>query len=142
VLPYHEGTPLQGRHPYDVSKSCADLIAQTYANTYQTPVCVTRCGNFFGGGDLNWNRLVPGTIRAVTRGQAPVLRSNGRFIRDYIYVEDGAAAYMTLAEQMAADPSLWGQAFQLLEREPGDGAGAGGADPGADGVAAAAGDHG
>lgn len=113
VLPYHEGTPLQGRHPYDVSKSCADLIAQTYANTYQTPVCVTRCGNFFGGGDLNWNRLVPGTIRAVTRGQAPVLRSNGRFIRDYIYVEDGAAAYMTLAEQMAADPSLWGQAFNF-----------------------------
>ena len=102
-----------GQHPYDVSKSCADLIAQTYAVTYALRVCVTRCGNFFGGGDLNWNRLVPGTLRSVLRGQAPVLRSNGRFVRDYIYVEDGAAAYMLLAEKMAEDPSLAGEAFNF-----------------------------
>lgn len=113
TLPYTEETPLQGVHPYDVSKSCADLIAKTYAVTYGLSVCVTRCGNFFGGGDLNWNRLVPGTIRSVLRGQSPVLRSNGRFVRDYIYVEDGAAAYMLLAEKMAEDPTLAGEAFNF-----------------------------
>ncbi|MBH24541.1 MAG: sugar dehydratase [Myxococcales bacterium] len=113
ALPYREDTPLQGEHPYDVSKSCADLIARTYAVTYGLPVCVTRCGNFFGGGDLNWNRLVPGTIRSALRGQAPVLRSNGLFVRDYIYVEDGAAAYMLLAERMGEDPSLAGEAFNF-----------------------------
>lgn len=113
TLPYTEETPLQGVHPYDVSKSCADLIAKTYAVTYGLSVCVTRCGNFFGGGDLNWNRLVPGTIRSVLRGQSPVLRSNGRFVRDYIYVEDGAAAYMLLAEKMDEDPTLAGEAFNF-----------------------------
>ena len=80
-----------GRHPYDVSKSCADLLAQMYAKSYDLPVCVTRCGNFFGGGDLNWNRIVPGTIRSVLRGERPVIRSDGQFTRDYLYVEDGAA---------------------------------------------------
>ncbi len=101
----HDRAPLrrgdaarQGRHPYDVSKSCADLIAQTYAHTYGLPVAITRCGNFYGGGDLNWNRIVPGTIRSVLRGQRPVIRSDGQFVRDYFYVEDGAAAYMLLAE--------------------------------------------
>jgi len=113
VLPYDEDTPLQGRHPYDVSKSCADLIAQAYAATYDLPVAVTRCGNFYGGGDLNWNRIVPGTIRAVLRGQRPVIRSDGQFVRDYFYVEDGAAAYMLLAERLAADPALRGQAFNF-----------------------------
>jgi CDP-glucose 4,6-dehydratase len=112
-LPYSEETPLQGRHPYDVSKSCADLIAQTYANTYNSPVAITRCGNFYGGGDLNWNRIVPGTIRSVLRGERPVIRSDGQFIRDYFYVEDGAAAYMTLAEQLLARPELTGQAFNF-----------------------------
>ena len=112
-LPYTEETPLQGRHPYDVSKSCADLIAQSYATTYQTPVAITRCGNFYGGGDLNWNRIVPGTIRSVLRGQAPVIRSDGKFVRDYFYVEDGAAAYMLLAEKLAADRALAGQAFNF-----------------------------
>src|SRR5579871_5837836 len=86
-LPYIETTPLMGEHPYDVSKSCADLIAQCYARTWNTPVAITRCGNFFGGGDLNWNRVVPGTIRAIHRGERPVVRSDGKFIRDYIYVE-------------------------------------------------------
>ena len=112
-LPYNEDAPLVGRHPYDVSKSCADLIAQAYAATYDLPVAVTRCGNLYGGGDLNWNRIVPGTIRSVLRGQRPVVRSDGQFVRDYFYVEDGAAANMTLAERLASDPSLKGQAFNF-----------------------------
>ena len=113
VLPYDETTPLQGQHPYDVSKSCADLISYAYAKSYDLPVTITRCGNFYGGGDLNWNRIVPGTIRSVLRGQAPVIRSDGSFVRDYFYVEDGAAAYMLLAEQMAGNPSLRGEAFNF-----------------------------
>jgi CDP-glucose 4,6-dehydratase len=113
VLPYTEETPLVGRHPYDVSKSCADLIAQAYAVTYGSPVVITRCGNFFGGGDLNWNRIVPGTIRSILRGQRPVIRSDGTNIRDYFYVEDGAIAYMLLAEKLATDPSLKGRAFNF-----------------------------
>ena len=112
-LPYTEEAPLLGRHPYDVSKSCADLLAQMYATTYELPVAVTRCGNFYGGGDLNWNRIVPGTIRSVLRGERPVIRSDGRFVRDYFYVEDGAAAYVTLAEQMAARPELRGEVFNF-----------------------------
>jgi CDP-glucose 4,6-dehydratase len=113
VLPYTESAPLQGQHPYDASKSCADLIGQMYAKTYQLPVCITRCGNFYGGGDLNWNRIVPGTIRSVLRGERPVIRSDGSYIRDYFYVEDGAAAYTLLAEQLAAQPELRGEAFNF-----------------------------
>ena len=113
VLPYSEDTPLQGRHPYDVSKSCADLIAQTYAVTHQLPVAITRCGNFYGGGDLNWNRIVPGTIRSVLRGERPIIRSDGSYVRDYFYVEDGAAAYMTLAEALAKRPELRSEAFNF-----------------------------
>lgn len=113
VLPYREDAPVAGRHPYDVSKSCADLVAQMYAKSYQLPVCVTRCGNFFGGGDLNWNRLVPGTIRSVIRGERPRIRSDGQFTRDYLYVEDGARAYLLLAEQMAATPALGGEVFNF-----------------------------
>lgn len=112
-LPYDEGTPLQGRHPYDVSKSCSDLIAQSYATTYGSPVVVTRCGNFYGGGDLNWNRIVPGTVRSVLRNQRPIIRSDGNYIRDYFYVEDGAAAYILLAEKLAGNPELAGQAFNF-----------------------------
>lgn len=112
-LPYGEDAPLQGRHPYDVSKSCADLIAQAYAATYGLPVAVTRCGNFYGGGDLNWNRLVPGTIRSLLRGQRPVIRSDGSYIRDYFYVEDGAAANMLLAEKLAERPELRGEPFNF-----------------------------
>lgn len=112
-LPYDEEAPLQGRHPYDVSKSCADLITQTYAATYGLPVVATRCGNFYGGGDLNWNRIVPGTIRSLLRGQRPVVRSDGNYVRDYFYVEDGAAAYMLLAESLAARPELRGEAFNF-----------------------------
>lgn len=112
-LPYGEDTPLEGRHPYDVSKSCADLIAQAYAASFSLPVVVTRCGNFYGGGDLNWNRIVPGTIRSVLRGERPVIRSDGQYIRDYFYVEDGAAAYMLLAEQVHLRPELTGLAFNF-----------------------------
>lgn len=112
-LPYSEDAPLVGRHPYDVSKSCADLIALAYSATYDLPVAVTRCGNFYGGGDLNWNRIVPGTIRSILRGQSPVIRSDGKFVRDYFYAEDGAAANMLLAQRMAGDASLRGQAFNF-----------------------------
>jgi CDP-glucose 4,6-dehydratase len=110
---YGEDTPLRGRHPYDVSKSAADLIAQAYAATYNLPITITRCGNFYGGGDLNWNRIVPGTIRSVLRGKSPVIRSDGSPVRDYFYVADGAAAYITLAEAMAANPDLRGHAFNF-----------------------------
>ena len=113
VLPYDETTPLLGRHPYDVSKSCADMIAQSYATTYGLPVVITRCGNFYGPGDLNWNRIVPGTIRSILRGTRPVIRSNGHYIRDYFYVEDGADTYFILAEKLAKDNGLTGEAFNF-----------------------------
>ena len=113
TLPYNEDTPLQGQHPYDVSKSTADLIAHTYAKSYELPVVITRCGNFYGGGDLNWNRIIPGTIRSILRGQTPIIRSDGEYIRDYFYVEDGAAAYMLLAEQLSLRSDLKGQAFNF-----------------------------
>lgn len=112
-LPYNEDTPLQGLHPYDVSKSCADLITQAYAKSFDLPVAITRCGNFFGGGDLNWNRIVPGTIRSILRQQPPIIRSDGQSIRDYFYVEDGAASYMLLAEHLASTPDLKGEAFNF-----------------------------
>lgn len=113
ILPYTEAMPLQGRHPYDVSKSCADLIAQSYAHTFNLPVAITRCGNFYGGGDLNWNRVVPGTIRSVLRNERPVIRSDGKFIRDYFYVEDGAEAYMLLAERLYQDRKFSGAAYNF-----------------------------
>lgn len=112
VLPYSENMPLQGSHPYDVSKSCADLIAQTYYKTYGLPVCITRCGNLFGGGDLNFNRIVPQTIESVMKNEAPVIRSDGTFIRDYIYVEDAALAYILLAEKME-ELNIYGEAFNF-----------------------------
>ena len=113
VLPFREDMALQGRHPYEVSKSCADLISQAYAVTYDLPVGITRCGNFYGGGDLNWNRVVPGTIRSILRRERPVIRSDGQYIRDYFYVEDGAAATMLLAERLSADRALRGKAFNF-----------------------------
>jgi CDP-glucose 4,6-dehydratase len=112
-LPYDEDAALQGEHPYDVSKSCADLISKMYAVSFDVPVAVTRCGNFYGGGDLNWNRLIPGTIRSALKHERPVLRSDGTLIRDYFYVEDGAAAYMQLAEALHARPELRGEAFNF-----------------------------
>ena len=117
-LPYAEDMPLQGRHPYDVSKSCADLIAQSYAHTFNLPVAITRCGNFYGGGDLNWNRIVPGTIRSALRNQRPVIRSDGNYVRDYLYVEDGSEAYLLLAEQLSRDAALRGAAFNFSTETP------------------------
>ena len=111
-LPYDENAPLIGTHPYDVSKSCADLVSLMYYNTYKLPVCVTRCGNFYGPGDLNFNRLVPGTIRSVLNNEAPVIRSDGTYIRDYFYVKDGALAYIHLAEKMD-DSKTHGEAFNF-----------------------------
>jgi CDP-glucose 4,6-dehydratase len=113
ILPYSEDMSLQGQHPYDVSKSCADLIACMYAKTYEMPLAITRCGNFYGGGDLNWNRIIPGTIRSILRGQPPVIRSDGSYIRDYFYVEDGVASYMLLAEALSTSPELRGEAFNF-----------------------------
>ncbi|GAX62923.1 nucleoside-diphosphate-sugar epimerase [Candidatus Scalindua japonica] len=115
-LPYNEDMPLIGRHPYDVSKSCTDLISQAYVNTYDLPLAIARCGNIFGGGDLNWSRIVPGTIRALLARESPVIRSNGKFIRDYVYVKDISRAYMRLAECIQ-DPQVRGNAFNFsLER--------------------------
>ena len=111
-LPYDETFALQGRHPYDVSKSCADLITQSYHTTWGSPVTITRCGNLYGGGDLNWNRIVPGTIKSLLRGERPVVRSDGTFVRDYFYVLDAVYAYLTLAERMD-DAALHGQAFNF-----------------------------
>lgn len=117
VLPYTEEMPLQGQHPYDVSKSAADLLAQAYAVTYGLPVAITRCANLYGGGDLNWNRLIPGTIRSALQGQSPVIRSDGTFVRDYLYVRDAVRAYMMLAEALDL-PEIRGQAFNCGTDEP------------------------
>ena len=116
-LPYDETMPLNGRHPYDASKSCADIIAQTYHHTYRLPVCVTRAGNFFGGRDLNFNRIVPGVARWAITGQRPVLRSDGSMIRDYIYVRDVVLAYLALAEAME-DEAIHGHAFNFSTEQP------------------------
>ncbi|MBU8696972.1 GDP-mannose 4,6-dehydratase [Bacillus pumilus] len=111
-LPYDEDMPLNGKHPYDVSKSCADLISHTYYNTYGLPVCITRCGNLYGGGDLNFNRIIPQTIQLVLEGEAPEIRSDGTFIRDYFYIEDAVKAYLLLAEKME-EKGLAGEAFNF-----------------------------
>ena len=117
VLPYDEKTPLEGRHPYDVSKSCADLICRAYFETYNLPVCVTRCGNFYGGGDLNFNRIIPGTIRSVFHRQRPVIRSDGSPLRDYFYIRDGVDSYILLAEQME-NKGIHGEAFNFSTEHP------------------------
>lgn len=111
-LPYTEDMSLQGTQPYEVSKSCADLVAQSYARTYALPVAVARCGNIYGGGDLNWSRIVPGTIRSLHRGQRPVLRSDGTYIRDYIYVKDVVRGYMAIAENLES-PEIACESFNF-----------------------------
>lgn len=116
-LPYDEDSPLIGRFPYDCSKSCTDLICASYHASYGLPVCVTRCGNLFGPGDLNWNRIVPGTIRHAVRGERPIIRSDGSFVRDYFFVEDAVHSYLTLAEQMER-PEIVGQAFNFSDEKP------------------------
>lgn len=116
-LPYLETHALQGTHPYDVSKSCADLIATAYHRTYATPVCITRCGNLFGPGDTNFSRIVPGTIRSAINGERPVIRSDGSPVRDYVHVQDVATAYVLLAERME-EKLLQGMAFNLAAESP------------------------
>lgn len=116
-LPYTEGMSLTGRHPYEVSKSCADLIAQAYHFTYGLPVAIARCGNVYGGGDLNWSRIVPATIRSLLAGEKPVIRSDGSYVRDYIYVEDIVRAYICLAEALPS-VELSGQAFNFGNELP------------------------
>lgn len=117
TLPYTEAAPLQGQHPYDVSKSCADLISLSYTHTYGLPVVVTRCANLFGGGDLNWNRLIPGTIRSLLRGEPPIIRSDGTFLRDFMYIDDAVAGYVMAAER-ATEDGVRGQAFNFGINDP------------------------
>ncbi len=116
-LPYTEDMPLNGSHPYEVSKSCADLIAQTYHHAYGLPIAIARCGNVFGGGDLNWSRIVPETIRSFLKTERPIIRSDGSYIRDYIYVRDVARAYMRLAECLD-DKQVQGKAFNFSTENP------------------------
>jgi CDP-glucose 4,6-dehydratase len=117
VLPYTEDMPLHGRAPYEVSKSCTDLISQSYAVTYGVPVTIARCGNIYGGGDLNWSRIIPGTVRSLIRGEQPYIRSDGKAVRDYIHVKDVVAAYLRLAES-SDEPGMAGQAFNFSDESP------------------------
>ena len=118
-LPYRESHPLQGRFPYDCSKSCTDLITTMYARTFGLRACIARCGNLFGGGDLNFSRLIPGVIEATLRERPFLIRSDGKFVRDFLYVEDAASAYIQLAEKLAEDDRLAGEAFNFgLELRP------------------------
>ena len=116
-LPYTEDSPLRGYFPYDASKSCADILYNAYFRTYNLPVCVVRCGNFYGGGDLNFNRIVPGTIRDVLNDKRPVIRSDGKFVRDYIYIKDAVSAYILLAEKMLSK-NIKGEAFNFSYNQP------------------------
>ncbi|MBZ5605929.1 MAG: GDP-mannose 4,6-dehydratase [Acidobacteriia bacterium] len=116
-LPYTEDMPLHGRHPYDVSKACVEHLAMAYHHSYGLPVAVSRCGNIYGGGDLNWSRIVPGTIRSLLRGERPVLRSDGTFLRDYLYVKDAAEAYLCLAEAVSS-PQMHGEVFNFGPASP------------------------
>lgn len=116
-LPYVESMPLQGKYPYEVSKSCTDLIAQSYFHSYGLPVGIARCGNVYGGGDINWSRIVPGTVRSLLRGERPQIRSDGAFVRDYIYVKDVARAYIHLAQGLE-DPAVHGEAFNFSDEAP------------------------
>src|SRR5437588_6313673 len=118
ALPYTEDMPLLAVHPYDVSKACADLVSASYHAVFGVPVCVTRCGNFFGPGDTNWERLVPGSIRSLLRGERPVVRSDGSLTRDYLYVEDAALAYLRTAEAMGTRPEVVGEAFNFSTETP------------------------
>ena len=115
--PYREDMALLARHPYDVSKAATDLLAQSYAATYGLPVAITRCGNMYGGGDLNWSRIVPGTIRAVLEGEAPIIRTDGSFVRDYLHVDDAASGVLILADAVRDRPDIAGQAFNFAGRD-------------------------
>jgi CDP-glucose 4,6-dehydratase len=117
TLPYTEAMRLDARYPYEVSKACADLVAQSYAHTYGTPVAIARCGNIYGPGDLNWSRIVPGTIRSLLRGEQPIIRSDGTFLRDYLHVDDVVDAFLLLADR-SADDGVKGEAFNFSDESP------------------------
>jgi CDP-glucose 4,6-dehydratase len=112
-MPYREDCALRGAAPYEVSKSCADLIATMYAKTYGVPVAIARCGNLFGGGDLNFSRLIPGVIQSTLRGEPFEIRSDGKYVRDFLYVEDAVDAYFSLAEGLAGGTVVYGEAFNF-----------------------------
>jgi CDP-glucose 4,6-dehydratase len=116
-MPYAETLPLDPSFPYEVSKACADLIARSYHRTYGLPVAVARCGNVYGGGDLNWSRIVPSTVRSILRNERPVLRSDGTFVRDYLYVRDTAIAYLDLADGLGRE-DVAGEAFNFSDESP------------------------
>ncbi len=116
-LPYREGSRLSGSHPYDASKSCADILAATYYHTYGLPVCITRCGNIFGPGDLNFSRIIPDALRSLIRHKTLIIRSDGKFIRDYIYVKDIVDAYLLLAFKMK-NHAIYGEAFNFSNESP------------------------
>jgi CDP-glucose 4,6-dehydratase len=118
VLPYTEDQALNGVHPYDASKVCTDIVARAYGKSYRLPVAITRCGNIYGGGDLNWSRIIPETMKALIEGRAPVLRSDGTLVRDYFYVRDCVGAYLTLGERIADRPDLYGEAFNFGAGRP------------------------
>ncbi len=122
VLPYDEGQPLAAAYPYDASKLCAETLARSYAATYQLPLAVVRCANIYGPGDLNWSRVVPGTIRSMLAGEAPVIRSDGTLERDYLFVADAVDAYLTLARHVPREDVRgqafnfgWGRGYSVLE---------------------------
>lgn len=117
TLPYTEALAVGGRAPYEASKACADILSQCYASTYKLPVVIARCGNIYGGGDLNWSRLIPGTIASLLRGERPVIRSDGTFLRDYVYVEDAVSAYLLMSEN-AHCPDVAGEAFNFGPNKP------------------------
>ncbi|HPT39956.1 MAG TPA: GDP-mannose 4,6-dehydratase [Candidatus Omnitrophota bacterium] len=116
-LPYRENAPLIANHPYDVSKSCADLIAHTYATTYNLPVAVTRCGNIYGPGDFNFSRLVPDALRCLFLNKRLKIRSDGKFVRDYVYVDDIVSGYLKIAQQLQK-LHLCGEVFNLSDENP------------------------
>lgn len=116
TLPYTEEMPLRGEHPYDVSKSCTDLITQSYASTYNLPTGIARMGNIYGPGDLNFNRIVPGTIKSLIEGKCPVIRSDGKPIREYFFVEDAVDAYLVMAESISRK-KFFGEAFNFSSGE-------------------------
>jgi dTDP-glucose 4,6-dehydratase len=112
-IPYQEDMPLRPLHPYEAAKASQDYAAQIYGKIFKCPVAVTRCGNFFGGYDFNFTRLIPGLIRSILEGDIPMLRSNGQFTRDFLYIEDAVDAQLLLAERLAEDPGLYGEAFNF-----------------------------
>ena len=113
AIPYREDLPIQPLHPYETAKASQDFAAQTYGKIYKCPVAITRCGNYFGGYDFNFTRLIPGVVLSILKGQAPTLRSNGQFTRDFLHIDEAVDVQLLLAEQLSEDPKLYGEAFNF-----------------------------